>query len=401
MARKKKKLSRKQRKQQRREAIARKRKEQGWESPQAPSTPRQDDVLDDMLPLFPEIGDSAASSIPIAEQLMMTLMDSGDMVDEPEFEEIIVDPMLCLNTFSEVVQELDIEPESLDELPDEEREDTQMTIREEITRRLLTDELRRDIINGLNDLRIRLKRSGSEREEVARAAALQSFLGGDTGSEIWPMIGLVQAIFLRSLTIGFELMEAAMEVTETTDPSESDVPLTEKLARSSVTKKAADLLKKVPGLGGFLDKQADKIWEEGVDAVFKGELYLELFSPEELETGFKIFGATFGRDDIAEETDTQEPLTLEVTKEDVETIVLQLGDYITGLFTPERLDQLRARLDAILRDPAYARKWSSFLFLVAQNMANEDAVEYEMQFLIQALIGEMAFVTAAFREDGD
>lgn len=399
MVRKKKKLTRKQRKQQRREAIARKRKERGWEPQQAPPTHRAE-VFEDMLPLFTEIGDPTASSTSTAEQLIVALLDTDHFADEPEFEEIIIDPLLCLNTFSEVIREFDIEPGSLDELPDEEREDTQMTVREEIIRRLLTDELRQDIINGLNDLRLRLKRSG-EREEVAKAAALQSFLGGDTDSDIWPMMGLVQTIFARSLAIGFELMETAMEVAETTDPDESDVPLTEKLARSSVTQKAAELLERVPGLSGFLDKHADKVWKEGVDAVFAGELYLELFSPEELETGFKIFGATFGRYDIVEETDTQEPLTPEVPSEDVETVIFQLDDYITELFTTERLDQLRARLDAVLKDPAYAGKWSSFLYLLAENMADEDAVEYEMQFLIQALIGEMAFVAAEFQEDGD
>lgn len=408
MARKqKKKLTRKQRKQQRREAVARKRKERGWGPQQAPPS-HHDEVFEDMLPLFTEMGDPAASSTSTAEQLVTALLDTDHFADEPEFEEIIIDPVLCLNTFSEVLQEFDLEPGSLDELPDEEREDTQMTIREEIIRRLLTDELRQDIMNGLNDLRLRLKRSG-QHEEVAKAAALQSLLtsassvepGGDTGSEIWSIMGLVQAIFTRSLAIGFELMEAAMEVAETTDADERDVPLTEKLARSSVTQKTAELLKRVPGLSGFLDKHADKVWEEGVDAVFKGELYLELFSPEELEPGFKIFGATFERFDIVEESDTQEPLMPDVTGEDVETVVSQLGDYITKLLTPERLDQLRARLDAVLKDPAYAGKWSSFLYLLAENMADEDAVEYEMQFLIQALIGEMSFVTAAFQEDGD
>jgi hypothetical protein len=397
MVRKKKKLARKQRKQQRREAIARKRKERDWEPRQAPSAPRQDDVFEDMLPLFAEIGDPAASSISTAEQFMIALLDTGHLADEPEFEEMIIDPILCLNTLSEIVQELDVEPESLDELSDEEREDTQMTIREEIIRRLLTDELRQDIVNRLNDLRLRLKGSG-EREEVAKAAALQLFLGEDTDSEVWSMIGLVQAIFLRSLTTGFELMEVAMEVKEITGHDEDDVPSTNKLTQSSVTQKATDLLKRVPGLSGFLDKHADKVWEEGVDAVFRGELYLELFSPEELEPGFKIFGATFGRFDIDDDADAQELLVREVTRENLETVISQLGDYIAELFTPERLDQLRARLDAVLKDPAYAGKWSSFVFLLAQNMAHAEAVEYEMRFLVQALIGEMAFVTAAFGE---
>jgi len=396
MVQKRKKLTRKQRKQQRREEIARKRKERGWEPQQAPPTHRTE-VLEDMLPLFTEIGDPATSSAPTVEQLIAALLDTDHLADEPEFEEIIIDPFLCLNTLSEVIRKFDLEAESLDLLPDEEREDIQMTIREEIVRRLLTDELRHDIINGLNDLRLRLKRSG-KREEVAKAATLQSFLDGDTGHEIWPMIGLVQAIFTRSLSIGFELMETAREVTEATDSDESDVPLIKKLARSSATKKATGLLKRIPGLRGFLDKQADKIWEEGVQAVFIGELYLELFSPEELETGFKIFGARFGRFDTDEETDTQKPLVREVTEEDVKTVIAQLGDYIAKLFTPERVDQLRARLDAVQKDPAYAGKWSPFVFLLAQNLADEDAVEYEMQFLIQALVGEMASVVAAIRE---
>jgi hypothetical protein len=397
MARKRKKLTRQQRKQQRREAIARKRKERGWEPPPEPPIHRAD-LFEDMLPLFPEMDDLSAPSASAAEQLVIALLDTDYFADEPEFEEIIIDPLLCLNTFSEVVQEFDIEPGSLDSLPDEEAEDIQMTMREEIVRRLLTDELRQDIINGLNDLRLRLKRAG-DREEVAKAAALQSFLDGDMANEIWPMMGLVQGIFTRSLSIGFELMEAAMEFAETTDTDEKDIPLTEMLAESSVTQKAEDLLKKVPGVSGFLDKYADKVWEEGIEAVFKGELYLELFFPEELETGFKIVGAILGRFDTDEETDTQEPLIREVAGEDVETVVSQLGDYIAELFTPERLDQLRARLGAVLKDPAYAGKWSSFLLLVAQNMADEDAMEYEMQFLIQALIGEMAFVAEALGED--
>ena len=397
MAQKKKKLSRKQRKRQRREAMVSKRKERGWEPQQATPAPHIDDVFEDMLPLFPEIGDPAASSVSTAEQLMITLMDSDNMADEPEFEKIFVDPMLCLNTFSEIVRELDIEPESLNELPDEEREDTQMTIREEITRRLLTDELRQDIIDGLNDLRLRLKQSG-EREEAAKAAMLQSFLtsaspvepGGNTGSEIWPMLGLVQAIFIRSLMIGFELMEAAKEVEETIGLDKSEAPLPEALAQSSiVAQKAESLLRKVPGLLGFVEKQTDKVWEEGVEAIFAGDLYLGLYSPEELETAHDIFAATFELD-LAEEMATQDPLQLK-------DLIQQLDDYLTELITPERLHRLRARLAAVLKDPAH-KKWLGFLYMLVEYMADENAVEIEMRFLIQALLGEMEVVAAEFQE---
>jgi hypothetical protein len=39
--------------------------------------------------------------------------------------------------------------------------------------------------------------------------------------------------------------------------------------------------------------------------------------------------------------------------------------------------------------------------MLAGYLMDEDAVKNDKQFLIQALIGEMAFVTAAFREEGD
>ena len=80
---------------------------------------------------------------------------------------------------------------------------------------------------------------------------------------------------------------------------------------------------------------------------------------------------------------------------------MQLGDYITELFTPERLDQLRARLNAIRKDPAYTGKWVAFLYLLEENMADKDAVEYEKRFLIQALLGEMGAAAAAFQEGNE
>jgi hypothetical protein len=404
MARKK--LSREERRRRRRKAIERKRRETGWEPPPSPSVRQQDEmdeasevdeVFADMLPLFPTITDASASPGPAMEQLMMTLLGSGYMVDEPEFEEIIVDPMLCVDTFVEIAEESGIDPDSLDELSVEDREDAQMTILEETIQRLLTDELRQDILNGLNDLRLRMKQSG-EREEAAKAAALQSFLGGDETQEIWPMIGLVQAIFYRSLTVGFELMEASMEVMETEVSDEDSASLFERVAQSRVTQKADALLKKVPGLGRFLEKQADKIWEEGLHALFMGELHLELFSEEELRAGFDILQEVF-KDDIAERRETRDLTPLEMSEEQGATLISQVDGYLTEMMTPERLKQLRGKLSVAQRDPAYKEKWLAFLYMLGEYMADEDTVEYGKQFLVTAFLGEMHTVIQAFQED--
>lgn len=394
----KKKLSRKELKQRRQAAMARKRKEQGWTPPQAHPSHHDDDVLEDMLPFFSSVEDASGSSDASMEKLMMTLLDSADLIEEPEFEEIIIDPIRCVDTFAEVGEELDIDPEALSRLPDEEREDTQMEMLVTTTQRLLTDDLRQDIVDGLNDLRLRLKRSGKQ-EQAAQAAALQSFLRDNQDNETWSMIGLVQAIVQRSLAAGFELFEASIEVMETDRLDEGETPLTlsQKLAQSSLAQRADAVLRKVPGLSGFLEKQADKIWEEGMDAVFEGDLYLELFTPEELVAGFNLLKTTFG-DDLGEETAPQETLLLAVTEEKAKSLISRVDGYITELFTPERLDQLRAQLNTVLNDPDCPGEWLAFIMMLAEYMAAEDAVENEKLFLLRAFFGEMGAVSAALEE---
>jgi hypothetical protein len=400
--RKKKKRTRKQQaKGQRQAEIARIRQERGWK----PSTPgskhAQDEVFEDMLPLFPLVDDPAASPADGVEGLMMTLLASDHLIEEPEFDEIIIDPMRCVDVFIEVGQELGIEPEALGQLPEEEREDTQMNMLEMTTQRLLTDELRQDILNALSNLRQRLKRAG-KREKAAQAAALQSFLGEGGSSELWPMIGLVRAIVQRSLAAGFELYEASMEVLEAGDLDESDTPLTlsERLAQSSVAQKANTLLQKVPGLSGYLEKQADSIWQEGVDAVFEGDLYLGIFTSEDLEAGLVILQTT-REGDIAQEAAAQDPATRAKKEEQGKALVSRIDAYLTELFTPARLDQLRNRLNTILDSSDYERRWVAFIMMLVEYMADEEAVENEKGFLISAFFGEMRAVGAAMEEVTD
>jgi hypothetical protein len=402
MARRKKKRTRKQQaKQQRQAEIARIREERGWKPSTAGSKRAQDDVFEDMLPLFPLVDDPAASPADGVEQLMMTLLASEDLIEEPEFDEIFIDPMRCVDTFIEVGQELGIEPEALGQLPEEELEDTQMNLLEMTTERVLTDELRQDILDALSVLRQRLKRAG-EREKAAQAATLQSFLGQGESDELWPTIGLVQAIVRRSMAAGFELFEASMEVMEAGDLDEGETPrtLTEKLAQSSVAQKANTLLQKVPGLSGFLEKQADSIWQEGIDAIFEGDLYLGVFTSEEIEAGLVILGAT-REGDITQEADAQDPTTIEITEEQGKALVSQIDDYLTELFTPVRLDQLRNRLNTILDSSDYETRWVAFIMMLVEYMADEEAVEHEKGFIISAFFGEMRAVGAAMEEDTD
>ncbi|MEW5956546.1 MAG: hypothetical protein AB1801_02400 [Chloroflexota bacterium] len=402
MAGKKKRLTRKEQKEQRQAAIARKRAEKGWTERSSKSlNSHQQELLDDMLPLFPLAGERQVLPEASLEPLMMSLLDSQELAQEPEFQDIIVNPLQCVQTFSEVAQELGIEPDDFSELPDEERGDTHFELLETTIQRLLNDELRQDIIDGLNTLRLRLKQSGP-REKVAKVAALQMFLPAKEGSQIWPMVGLVQAIFQRSLAAGFELASVSMQVMEADEPDQDESPLTlaQKLAQSAVGLKFESLLKRVPGLNQFLEKEVDKIWEEGQEALFNGELYLELYSDEELAAAVKIFAETL-KIEMTADLPAQDANKLKVTQETGKILITQIDDYITNLFTPERLNQLRARLNEATQDSSFPRQWLAFLAMLAQYMADEDAVKNEKGLLVRTLFGEMRAIQQALLENAE
>ncbi|MBN1976825.1 MAG: hypothetical protein JW918_05440 [Anaerolineae bacterium] len=351
------------------------------------SSHQQDELFEDMLPLFPKL--DSVSDVSAAEQLMTPILMSDALADEPELDHIFIDPFLCAETLAQVGQEMGLDPESLSVLDEEEGEDARLDMLEEVARRVVTDEVRQEILDGLNSLRLRLKRS-RKRKRVAQIAAVQSFLGmgGDGNDEAWPMIGLVQAIVARSIAVGFEMVEASMEIKDQVGGEDRGLAgLPQRLAESPLVKKFDKLLKKVPGLSGFLTKQADSIWKEGVNAIYEGKLSLELYSLEELAGGVDTLRTALGIDTINEAE--SEPIAASMSEEKGKAVVLAIDNYVGQLFTPDRLDQLRARIATVMDTGEYPGRWLSFLLMLQEHMAYEDAAENERGFLIKALIGEM------------
>ena len=374
---------------QRRATKSRKRKERARRSPQSRVHSRPDEIIEDMLPLFPLLEDGASSSATDMDQFMMILLDSADLIEEPEFEEIIIDPMYSVKTFAEVAQELDIDTGALGDSFDEERDDALAEALEITTQRLLTDGLRRDIVSALNKLRLRLKRAGKQ-EEAARVAALQSFLReGEADAGMWSLFGLVQAIVSRSVTAGLAFFDVSMELTEAAHLGEDDTPLTfsQRLTQSPLVKKTETLVRKTPGLRGYLEKQADKAWEEGMQALFAGDLYLGLFSQDELEAGTYRIAEALGVDIDGEGTPQGEALPPR-TEKTATTIFSSLDEYVAELFTSARLVQLRSRLDAILSDSDHSGEHLSFVMQLSHSLADDEAEEDGKGWLVNAFLGE-------------
>jgi hypothetical protein len=390
MAKKKKRLSRKQLKEQRQAAIDRRREQAGWKPRRAkPST----ELVEDMLPLLAPYQDRAVTRDEM-EQIMMPMLDSGHLIEEPEFDDIVLDPMQSVIAFIEIGEELGLDPQDVENLSDEERDDQFMEILERTTKRLVTKDVRRDILAALDNLRRRLKASGPKKE-IARVAMLQSFLTEQNTSEFWSMVGLVQAIIQRSTTAGFELMEASGEVPglEFVDEEEEEegtpTPFVRRLITSSLGQKAESVLKSIPGIKGLMTRQVDQIWKEGLDAIAEGELYLELYTEDELMAAAELMGKILGVDPAA---DPEKAASLKITQDTTTALISGFEAYITELFTPERLDQLRRHIHQVVKDRSFDKKWLSFVLLLEEDMAADDAPDHEIGFLIRTLFGELRTV---------
>jgi hypothetical protein len=224
---------------------------------------------------------------------------------------------------------------------------------------------------------------------------LQSFLTDQNTSEFWSMVGLVEAIIQRSITAGFELMEASGEVPglEFVDEKEEEgtpTPFARRLVTSSLGQKAESVLKSIPGIKGLMNRQVDQIWKEGLDAVTEGELYLELYTEDELIAAANLMGKVLG---VGSAADPEKAAPLTITEETTTALISGFEAYVTELFTQERLDQLRRHIHQVVKDGSFDKKWLSFVLLLEEDMAADDAPDHEIGFLIKALFGELRTVT--------
>jgi hypothetical protein len=374
--------ARKQRKQHRRKARTSKR-DTGRSKLRPTPPPLDKDIIADMEPLLRAQGDMVFPGAGM-EGLLFSIVASEDMADEPELKSIIINPVQCVNTFAEVGEEMGFTPKTLAELPEDEHEEVQMQILETSVQRVLSKTLQQEILAGLKALRARWKIEGKP-EPAGRAAAVQSFLVQDESLSTWAMLGVVQAIFHRSMMIGFELFEATAETFDANGADEEGTSFYERLNQSSATQKIAALLQEHPEVRDFMEGEADKVWEEGQEAIYTGELHLGLFTEEELRGGLELLAEMLGYD----ETTGKLTKGITPTSEEAGSIVSRVEDYIVDLLTPQRLVQMQERLALLLKEKAFEQQWLPFVLLLAEDMKAEDAIETQRAFLVRTFFGEM------------
>ncbi|MBN1310346.1 MAG: hypothetical protein JXB30_02930 [Anaerolineae bacterium] len=317
----------------------------------------------------------------VQEAFLEAVIMSEDLADEPEMEEVFFDPIKTIDALIEEAQRVGIRDMD-DDLP----EDVQIEVQDRVVKKLLTRQMQRQIKDAVDRLVDRLEKTG-DKQKLPSASAIQIFTKSLKANEKdgWTGIGLVQELVRRSIEAGVELIDfVEQETSDNKDINEILQSMDEKKAKSIFE----SITRKIPGLRSLLEKEVDAVWEEGMEAIESGDLDLELFSPEELMGGINVVTEELYSKPAGEIIDEDMPRP-DLTEDQAKKLLAHLEKYITGLFVPERLDQMRAQLGSYMNAPGDRREYIPFIGLLHSYMLEDNAVENEMPFLVRTLFMEL------------
>ncbi|MBN1428065.1 MAG: hypothetical protein JXB07_06740 [Anaerolineae bacterium] len=141
----------------------------------------------------------------VQEAFAMALVTSDELVDEPEFEEIVLDPMESVEALVEVAEKRGLSPGV-----DSYSEDVQMDVLDGVIRKVLTKPLQKQIKDAIDRLVDRLEETG-DKDTLVQASAVQSFLKMIKEKSAWTGIGLVREFVRQSLEEGFDIIQVSDE----------------------------------------------------------------------------------------------------------------------------------------------------------------------------------------------
>lgn len=358
------KKSKKQRKEERQKAVEAKRRETGWQAPEPEL--EISPVADDLRALLPDWGSGKTSDEEVTAYLA-EIVDSDWMVDEPEFEGVYFSPTQLTGGYVEAAAAAGFDPDSLAALDEEGRADRHVEFLCAAIDAMLTEEFQAGLVDRIESLRERLIEAG-EREQAARAGLVLDFLEQADKDAIWSAVGVVLGLGQRSLDAGFDLIEA-MDTTEPPFADESDEPAPEVQA----------VLDRYPGLLESMLTHHDQLWEEGVENLFMGTLWLDLFRGEELEPQLEKWERILDHDEAGEQ-------------EEADALVEEISQYVTGLLTPERLGQALTLLENMRDDETLEPEDAEFVTSLLSALMDEETVPEGVSALISAFFGELGLL---------
>jgi hypothetical protein len=125
----------------------------------------------------------------------------------------------------------------------------------------------------------------------------------------------------------------------------------------------------------------DEVYTTGLQALYKGELELDIFTPTELEISIQVWQQTIGSSIDLQQADPNK------LQKSFVTYMEQLEPQLTALATPTRLNEMQAYIEQSLAESPELVKWQPFLLMTRDDLAEGEGYEH---FLTHAMVGQTA-----------
>lgn len=391
MAKNKRKLAVKQHKQQQKKAQRRQARVQKQQAKQplshAGMNKWQNDraTMEDMRILFPQMSEEYVKSSAATGPLMEAVEESYAWAEQPEFENIEIEPLSVTFLLMRLAEERGLAPETFVNPGTDEEVEQGLEVIESIAETLLTDKpVVDDIFEALIALRTRFKRQGNH-YQAAQVTAVRMMMQDTKNPGAISQLPLVHALILRAINAGLTLLKVVGD--SQVDAAVENVPLTklkEKLLESKGVEHLEEVISSNPYLKHRLDKQIDEMYDHGHRALFSSKLTLGIFTTSELVQARAILLESAGVDDESEVEDLDQ--WTEVLKKCMSLLKAMLKINLTH----ERVEDIRAQLQIHLNDSELGHgPFAPFILMFYEHLAEEDGVERESNSLLMALVGEL------------
>ncbi len=348
-----------------------------------------EELIKDILYLLRASPESLKSPQKATETLVNAALPSVEISGEPEFEKVTGNPFRCKSIFSEVIESMDVNWESFEELPRPVADSIHTQILEQIIPRFFTTSLRFETIEGLKKYRLRKKRAG-EKMDTAVAAALELILKNEENEALWPKIGLLQGIVQNSLNLADDFdatMMEALDEREIQEIKSLDLPQEEKQA--AILNVIFSKVKDKPEVReGFVQLIIDG-FEEGRKAILQGKLNLGLLTIDELNKVSEVIIKAIGPVGEDQLTDV-EAFFAELDENKKTQLISALDIFTQETFTPEKLKQITRKLDAVEKEAEDIGQWMVFIMMLRNILIQENILEKQKTLLHEIIFGELA-----------
>ncbi|HSH02196.1 MAG TPA: hypothetical protein VLL52_06705 [Anaerolineae bacterium] len=311
--------------------------------------------------------------VDFAQKLMPLLVDSYELGDEPEFADIYFEPLRTTEVVGEQLAVLGYDFDSFAEIG---------TVGEQLGVKfecylgavptLLTAEIEGELKKGVLALNRRWQEEGHE--QAAKSAAVALALLSDVPPAMWATAGFVHFIVDKSLGRDEDLLADKIEAGE-------DVPFEGGTLVTGIRGNEALLdgvLAGMPDMSDYYEREQQRAWEQGLQALFSGEVYLGIF----------------GEAELIEVGESMQPLFVKLGKgknreKTMQEIWGKAGQFVAERFDEERQGMLAERLRAKVKgEEEREAGWLLFYGAVIDVLAKGER-QHILTLASNALLGEV------------